>query len=268
MSMLPKPPITPLVQTGRAWLFLDYDGTLADFAPNPDILAPDHELITLIQSLVAHPSLRVAVISGRRLHHASTLLPVPGLILAGVYGIEQQTPTGEEYFSVTYEDIRPTIERVKKAWEQIIDGHPGFYLEDKGYALAIHARLALDADVPRLLASAETYAEHNISEQDFMILGGHRFLEIAPRTANKGATVNYLWNHYPLEGAKPVYIGDDDKDEAGFRAVRDLGGWGVVVADTDRSTAAVYRLKFPPDVRAWLNELGQALSTTRGFDQS
>ncbi|MES0362195.1 MAG: trehalose-phosphatase, partial [Anaerolineales bacterium] len=48
-------------------IFLDYDGTLAEFAPTPDEIHPDPELIALLERLKNHQHLQVAVISGRRL---------------------------------------------------------------------------------------------------------------------------------------------------------------------------------------------------------
>jgi trehalose-6-phosphatase len=34
-----------IARAQRVWLFLDYDGTLAEFAPTPHILEPDNDLI-------------------------------------------------------------------------------------------------------------------------------------------------------------------------------------------------------------------------------
>ena len=63
-------PLKKLLETsGREnlFLFLDYDGTLAEFAPNPDIVLPDDELIQLLTRLKANPKVDLAVVSGRRL---------------------------------------------------------------------------------------------------------------------------------------------------------------------------------------------------------
>ena len=37
-----------LGQAERLWLFLDYDDTLADFAPTPEHVYPDADLVALI----------------------------------------------------------------------------------------------------------------------------------------------------------------------------------------------------------------------------
>ena len=69
-----------LARTERLWLFLDYDGTLADFAPTPDHVLPDPELVDLLATLARHPRIRIAVVSGRRLSHVQKLVPVPGRV--------------------------------------------------------------------------------------------------------------------------------------------------------------------------------------------
>ena len=74
-------------------LFLDYDGTLAEFADSPDTILPDPALIKLMEQLVAADGILPAVISGRRLSHIRQLLPVAGLLLGGTYGVEMQLPT-------------------------------------------------------------------------------------------------------------------------------------------------------------------------------
>ena len=83
------------LQAKYLWLFLDYDGTLADFAPTPDHIVPDPVVIQLLERLAKIPSVRVTVISGRRLKDIQTLLPVKGIFKAGTYGIELIQPTDE-----------------------------------------------------------------------------------------------------------------------------------------------------------------------------
>ena len=69
-------------------LFLDYDGTLDEFAPTPDIVLPNREVISILEQLVGAKGILPAVISGRRLAHIQKLLPVEGLLIAGTYGLE------------------------------------------------------------------------------------------------------------------------------------------------------------------------------------
>ncbi|MFQ5812231.1 MAG: trehalose-phosphatase [Anaerolineae bacterium] len=244
-----------LAQAQCLWLFLDYDGTLANFAPTPEHVNPDPELIELLTRLTEHPRIRIAVISGRRLSHVKALVPVPGILLAGTYGIELWTPEGKQINRVEYGAIRPALDALKPRWEQLIAGREGFFLEDKGWALALHARFADEDETEGTLAAARRMAIEATSLKLFRVLGGHKFLEIGPRLAHKGKTVDYLLDRYPWPGALPVYLGDDDKDEEAFGVVKARGGIAVLVAPEPRDTRAGCRLESPPAVRRWLRTL-------------
>jgi trehalose 6-phosphate phosphatase len=251
-----------LVEAQRVWLFLDYDGTLAGFAPTPDHIHPDLDLITLLGRLAHQPVLRLAVISGRRLDHIQQLVPVRGILLAGTYGVELQTPDGDLVERVPYDAIRPALDMLKAQWEDLLVGHEGFYLEDKGWALALHARLADDKESEDVLAAARRLAEKAIegeTQLQYRLLGGHKFLELGPLLAHKGRTVDYLLEQYSWPGAQLVYVGDDDKDEEAFTVIQDQGGVAVVVASESRPTEADYRLSSPQATREWLNMLAERL---------
>jgi len=243
----------------RLWLFLDYDGTLAELAPTPEHVNPDPQLIDLLTRLVSHPRLRVAVISGRRLDHVQKLLPVPGALLTGTYGVELQTPEGKRIDRLPYDRLRPALNALKPQWESLIAGREGFFLEDKSWALALHARFADDAEVESVLAEASRLATQTMSSGPFRLLGGHKFLEIGPELAHKGRTVDCLLDRYPWPNALPLYLGDDDKDEEAFSVIKARGGVAVLVAPEPRATGADCRLESPQAARQWLWSLWQEL---------
>ena len=252
---LPESFQASLARAERVWLFLDYDGTLADFAPTPEHVLPDPGLIDLLTKLASQPWLRMAVVSGRRLGHVQKLVPVPGILLAGTYGIELQTPQGERIDRLEYGAIRPTLEALKPRWAGLIAGRNGFFLEDKGWALALHGRFAEEAETEGVLATARRLVNDRIQSTSpdlFRLLGGHKFLEIGPRLAHKGHTVDYLLAQDPWPGALPLYLGDDDKDEEAFGVVKDQGGIAILVAAQPRETQADGRLESPQVARAWL----------------
>jgi mannosylglucosylglycerate synthase len=244
-----------ITQAERLWLFLDYDGTLADFAPTPEHVSPDPALIELLIKLSRHPRIRTAVISGRRLSHVEKLTPVPGMLLAGTYGIELRLPDGEYVERVAYDEIRPLLEEIKPRWEQLIAGREGFFLEDKDWALAIHAKFAADEEAEEVLSAAREMATEAADAEVFRVLGGHKFLEIGPRLAHKGRTVDYLLESYAWPGALPLYVGDDDKDEEAFGAIQARGGIAIVVSEEPRDTKADGRLEAPRVTRRWLEAL-------------
>ncbi|MDY6876502.1 MAG: trehalose-phosphatase [Chloroflexota bacterium] len=245
-----------LAQAERLWLLLDYDGTLADFAPTPEHVNPDPEIIDLLARLTRHPRIRVAVISGRRLNHVETLVPVSGILLAGTYGIELRLLEGERINRVEYNAVRPVLDAIKPRWLDLIRERRGFFLEDKGWALALHARLADDAEAEEVLDTARHMAtEVASSRQLFRLLGGHKFLEVGPRLAHKGQTVDYLLNRYGWSGSLSLYVGDDDKDEEAFGVMKARGGIAILVAAEPRKTRADCRLESPQAVCHWLEML-------------
>jgi trehalose 6-phosphate phosphatase len=247
--------LTQLSKHARLWLFLDYDGTLADFAPTPDIVSPDAALIALLSALHEKPDLRLAVISGRRLKHVRSLVPIPGIWLAGTYGIELLTPGGEQLERLDYRSIRPALEGLKLEWHSLIGDHSGFYLEDKGWSLAIHARYATDQEAAETLSAARDQAQTALKDGNLRLQGGHKFLEICPQQADKGETLEHILSSDVFPGALPVYIGDDDKDERAFSAVNARQGIAIVVMAEVRPTQAGYTLANPAAVRAWLKAL-------------
>ncbi len=242
----------------RLSLFLDYDGTLADFAPTPKEAKPDPALIDVIARLSSGSGRRVAIVSGRPLRHLQTLLPVPGVLLAGTYGIEIQMRGGKIIYRADYDALRPTLEALKPQWARLVDGNEGVFLEDKGWALAIHARFAAPNTAERLISQARSAAASTVSPGPvFQVISDDQFLEVCPAVAHKGLTVRYLMEHDPWPGAVPVYAGDDGRDEEAFEVVHSLGGIGVRVACAPATTAADYLLDSPSAVREWLEALAR-----------
>jgi trehalose 6-phosphate phosphatase len=243
---------------GRLWLFLDYDGTLADFAPTPAQVEPDSRVIQLLERLSRDARKRLAIISGRKLDDIRALVPVPGLFLGGTYGLDLQTPAGEIRHRINAQAILPVIEKVKARWQALVAGRVGFFLEDKGLAMALHARFAGEVDAGRVLALARQSVADDLPAATFRLLAGHRFLEVAPALADKGETVAFLLREFPWRGSQLVYVGDDDKDAAAFGVVHSHGGRTIWVAGGShqaRPADADYTLESPAAVRRWLEGL-------------
>ena len=236
-------------------LFLDYDGTLAEFADSPDTILPDPALIKLMELLVAADGILPAVISGRRLSHIRQLLPVAGLLLGGTYGIEMQLPDGSEHTVLPVEQVRPTLDRLLPRWQALIANRSGYYLEDKGWTLALHGRFADPADVQSVMAEAVSEALDLQPGKVFRLMQGDRFLELSPVVANKATSVKWVMEKLTPADALPVYIGDDDKDEEAFTPVLAAGGYAVRVAANAVETSAQYHLPGPSQVRVWLKEI-------------
>jgi len=237
------------------WLFLDYDGTLADFAKTPDVVTPDPKIIDLITRLSRHKHIHISIISGRRLAHVRKLVPVPGILLAGTYGIEMLLATGEEVHQVEYLSIRPALEQIRPRWEELIKDKPGYYLEDKGYAIALHCSEADPRELGDIISQARAVIKESLPPEPFRVIDGSRFLEVCHALADKGETVRYIAMRFAGENSQYLYIGDDARDEDAFKTIQQLGGYCIQVGNTAMEIKADLFLESPIQVLDWLEQL-------------
>jgi trehalose 6-phosphate phosphatase len=244
-----------LENASQIWLFLDYDGTLAEFAPTPDYIEVNQEVVSLITDLARLPEFRLAIVTGRSLPAIRQMLPVPGILAAGVYGIDMLDFEGLEINRLDISATRPVLELVKPQIAALIDGRHGFYMEDKGSALALHARFADEGEAERIMAETHQLFSEKCNSGVFQILASQRFVEICPIQADKGQTVAYILDRFPWPGALPVYLGDDLKDEKAFQVINERGGVSIRVGATLQGSQAQCRLASPENARKWLRNI-------------
>ena len=254
MKLNPAYDLIPQLKSKHIDLYLDYDGTLAPFAPTPDDVLPDDTVIRLLTQLADSPNVRVSIVSGRRLGHIRRLVPLSNILLAGTYGVEIQLPDGEEVHQIEYDAIRPTLDLLKPQWHKLIEGKEGFYLEDKGWALAIHARRAKDKEGLQVLESAEKILTQEVLGEHLQKIYSYLFLEVGPHSADKGHAMKYLFDNFHWDGATPIYIGDSEKDEEAFEVINEHHGYSILVTWEERETAARYFLTSPAHVHEWLKD--------------
>lgn len=243
---------------GHVTLFLDYDGTLVPIAPIPAEAVPDRELLDLLRSISERPALRAVILSGRPLDDLQRMLPVRGLVMAGLYGVEMQMGDHTVFRESARGGSRASILELRERWTKLASGLTGFLLEDKGQALALHARWA-DAEPARhVLAAARDIATDLIDTRAFRILDGDRYIEVAPIAADKGETVDWILTDYPIANDLPVAFGDDNKDEAAFAAIRRRGGLAVGVGHRYELPNVDGRVESPEEVRNWLRSFADS----------
>jgi trehalose 6-phosphate phosphatase len=80
---------------------------------------------------------------------------------------------------------------------------------------------------------------------------GDMVVELRTPGASKGDSIRAFMSEEPFRGAKPIFLGDDLTDEHGFFAVRQLGGYGVLVGP-QRKTTAIYRMEDVEAALTWL----------------
>ncbi len=246
-------------QGGRLWLFLDYDGTLVPIAPTPDQARPTPSLRNLLTHLAQIPVFRVVILSGRPLASLQAMLPETGLTLAGLYGLAIQWPDATTTLRFKSAQLRPLVERVLADWAAVIGRRPGFFVEDKGAAVTLHADFAGSEDAEIVLPLARRAAEQRAHGNDFRVLSGQRFLDFIPIQAHKGKSVAWFLNGGIFPDALPIYFGDDENDEAAFPVIQQRNGQTIGVGSSRLASANEY-LSSPAEVQAWLELLTRSTS--------
>ena len=238
-AFLPRPEhVQPI---GDA-LFLDFDGTLVPLVQRSGdtILAISvRRVLIRLRTLLAG---RIAIVSGRSLGVIDRMVAIDGLAVAGIHGLERRSATGIMATVVASERIAA----VRREFGALVARWPQLFLEDKGPSLALHYRMAPDlAPIAREAATAAA-ERHGLALQT-----GKMVVEVREPGPDKGAAICAFMAEPPFSGARPIFVGDDVTDEAGFEAATRLGGFGVLVG-LPRATAAAFRLADVQDVERWL----------------
>nr|WP_277998790.1 trehalose-phosphatase [Moorella sulfitireducens] len=227
----------------------DYDGTLVPLTPRPDLARPDAHLLTLLQQLASRPRFHLAVISGRSLKELQELLPVAGLYLAGMHGTEIATPERQVINLLPYRKEDIPWQDIFRLARQVTAGIPGFLVENKGEAIALHYRLADPGPAGIALKQFSRAIDPFLNKVE--LLPGHKVLEVRRRGVNKGLAVTYFISKWPR--AYPIYLGDDRTDEDAFAALPP-GGLAIRVGNWTPCNNC-YFLPSPVEVSQFLQQL-------------
>jgi trehalose 6-phosphate phosphatase len=235
----------PLLNINDIAIFLDFDGTLVDFARSPDAVHVSSDLKHLLSELNRRSQGALALITGRSLESLDSLLDSPSLCAAGCHGAEWRVQPGEMNAA---ELGGESLHGARIALRTFADSH-NLLLEEKPHSLALHFR-----NRPTLQDDIDAWIAEQLAEfSDLRVINGKLVREIQVVGIHKGVAVERFMQHAPFAGRLPVYVGDDVTDEDAFAWVNGAKGVAVKVGSGD--TVAPYQL---PDFRAvhnWLEEL-------------
>ena len=124
-------------------------------------------------------------------------------------------------------------------------------LEDKGYSLALHHRLAPHAE--KAIYAAVSLIRADLPNAPIEIMPGKCVCEIKPSGFSKASGVIELMSHQPFKGRRPVFVGDDVTDESVFAIMSDFDG--VAFSVGRRAQGVAGHFDEPRDVREWLARL-------------
>ena len=222
-------------------MFLDFDGTLAEIAPRPDLVSVAPRLPGLLRTVWLRQDGALAIITGRRLEDVDAFLAPLQLPGAGLHGVQLRlAPHGE-----IQERQVPAVARIVHALRQRYGADPELMIEDKGATVALHFRAA-----PGRGSECEQALRELAEPAGLELIHGKMVVEARPHGANKAQALRELRAHAPFAGRAPVFVGDDATDEPAFAVAQLAGGLGVKVGEGP--TAARHRVGGVAQVQAWL----------------
>lgn len=231
------------MDSNQVVLFLDIDGTISEFHPDPDKSIIHPEIINILKNLQQY--IQLILVTGRSILQAQKLIHPLQWNIAGSHGLE-----------LIYQADLKTLISLNKPQLQVLKQYiqeqavqiPDLRIEVKDYSVALHFR-----EHPQLEDRVHAFALECLNQfSDFELKAGKYVFELVPKGANKGSAIQQIIQQYHLTDHYHMFIGDDLTDEAGFKVINALHGCSIKVGLGQ--TLARYRLENVSQVQAFLKE--------------
>ncbi|WP_422282893.1 trehalose-phosphatase [Bradyrhizobium sp.] len=229
-------------------ILLDIDGTLLDLMPTPREVWVPPGLSETLNRLLERTSGALALVSGRSLNDIDLIFAPAEFPAVGGHGAEMRVTSDSEAIAAR---APPMDKELKRRLAAIARLSPGILLEDKGYSLALHYRLAPHAE--KAIYEAVSLIRADLPHAPIEVLPGKSVCEIKHSGFTKASGVRELMTREPFKGRRPLFIGDDVTDETVFAIMPDLNGLAFSVGR--RSTGVAGHFDEPSDVREFLARL-------------
>jgi trehalose 6-phosphate phosphatase len=241
-------PRSLLPRLGQSAILLDIDGTLLDLAPTPREVWVPPGLAKTLNRLLERTAGALALVSGRSLNDIDLIFAPEQFPAVGGHGAEMRVAGDSEAVATR---APPMDKELKRRLAAIAKLSPGILLEDKGYSLALHYRLAPHAE--KAIYEAVSLIRADLPNAPIEVLPGKCVCEIKHAGFTKATGVLELMTREPFKGRRPLFIGDDVTDETVFAIMPDLDGLTFSVGRRVKGVAGHFDA--PGDVRQWLAHL-------------
>lgn len=229
-------------------VLLDIDGTLLDLMPTPREVWVPPGLAKTLHRLWERTGGALALVSGRSLNDIDLIFAPDQFPAVGGHGAEMRLNADNEAVAA---NAPPMDKELKRRLAAIAKLSPGILLEDKGYSLALHYRLAPHAE--KAIYEAVSLIRADLPNAPIEVLPGKCVCEIKHSGFTKASGVRELMTHEPFKGRRPFFIGDDVTDETVFAIMPDMDGLAFSVGRRARGVAGHFDA--PSDVREFLAHL-------------
>ncbi len=229
----------------RRLLFIDYDGTLAEFNKDPQQAKPDKELYDLLDAIHNQENTTLFLISGRDkdtftkwfLHKKYNMIVEHGVWISR---------KGEK-FKLMEQVKADWMSKIRPVLESFVDRTPGSFIEEKNYSLAWHFRNTDPDFGEKRAVELNTTLTGLIGNDDISVLAGNKVMEIKSSNVNKGRAAVRILGEDDFDFI--FSIGDDWTDEFMFQALPDAT---ITVKVGLKKTSAKYYVEGPKSVRELL----------------
>jgi trehalose 6-phosphate phosphatase len=242
---VPRSLVSHLSETA---VLLDIDGTLLDLAPTPREVWVPPGLSKTLNRLLQRTGGALALVSGRSLNDIDLIFAPDQYPVVGGHGAEMRLDPESEAVAA---HAPPMDKELKRRLAAIAKLSPGILLEDKGYSLALHYRLAPHAE--KAIYAAVSLIRADLPNAPIEVLPGKCVCEIKHSGFTKASGVRELMTHEPFKGRRPFFIGDDVTDESVFAIMPDFDGLAFSVGRRAKGVAGHFDA--PSDVREFLAHL-------------
>jgi trehalose 6-phosphate phosphatase len=237
-------------------LLLDIDGTLLELMPTPREVWVPPGLSKTLNGLLDKTSGALALVSGRSLNDIDLIFAPDQFPAVGGHGAEMRLNPDSDAVAT---HAPPLDKELKRRLAAIAKLSPGILLEDKGYSLALHYRLAPHAE--KAIYEAVSLIRADLPTAPIEVLPGKFVCEIKHSGFTKASGVRELMTLEPFKGRKPLFIGDDVTDETVFAIMPDFDGLAFSVGRRAQGVAGHFDT--PSDVREFLSRLLDDQSVTQ-----
>jgi trehalose 6-phosphate synthase/phosphatase len=216
---VPLPTANLVEQFGKArsrLILLDYDGTLAPYAPLPQEAVPTPALINLLQRFGQDERSVTAIVSGRaKIDLERWFGGIANIWLAAEHGAVLRSPVTHNWEEPAPGTSGVWKQRVYPILEHFVDRTPGSFIEEKEFSLVWHYRMA-DPEFGDWLANdLIANLEHMLADSPVKPVKGQRTVEVKLVWANK----RQVCSRFLMGNARFDFIlaaGDDATDEDMF----------------------------------------------------
>jgi trehalose 6-phosphate phosphatase len=239
-------------------LLADYDGTLAAIVGRPEEAVLSAGVRQKLRELAAKPDCSVGVISGRSFDDIKALVGIRDIYYSGNHGLEIEGP-GLKYLHPEAAAARAVVTELAAPLAAALADVSGVIIQDKGFSLSVHYRLAPDKE-DIVAATVARITEPYVARGKVQVYPMKKLWEIRPPIDwNKGRAValigRLIRETLKISRLLTVYLGDDTTDEDAFRVLRRPEGWSIFIGGEKTSSSAEYCLGSVPEVEEFLGRL-------------